>query len=78
MTTHETFIGGKARNMHIEKRKRRITGTGGKDKTVVMGILERGGNVRAAESLSKEPMLSARRILWSMNQAVFWVTPMAR
>src|SRR6266705_2952841 len=24
----ETFIGGKARNMHIEKRARRITGTG--------------------------------------------------
>jgi transposase-like protein len=42
----ETFIGGKARNMHIEKRKRRITGTGGKDKTAVMGILERGGKVR--------------------------------
>src|SRR5687767_7682312 len=37
----ETFIGGAARNMHIEKRKRRITGTGGKD--TVMGILERGG-----------------------------------
>ena len=43
----ETFIGGKARNMHVEKRKRQITGTGGKDKTVVMGILQRGGNVRA-------------------------------
>src|SRR5438132_14287381 len=42
----ETFIGGKARNMHTEKRKRRITGTGGKDKTAVMGILERGGKVR--------------------------------
>ena len=42
----ETFIGGKARNMHIEKRARRITGTGGKDKTAVMGILERGGQVR--------------------------------
>lgn len=42
----ETFIGGKARNMHTEKRKRRITGTGGKDKTPVMGILERGGKVR--------------------------------
>jgi transposase-like protein len=42
----ETFIGGKARNMHIAKRKRRITGTGGKDKTAVMGILERGGKVR--------------------------------
>src|SRR5437868_3931605 len=43
----ETFIGGKARNMHISKRKRRITGTGTKDKTAVMGILERGGKVRA-------------------------------
>jgi transposase-like protein len=38
----ETFIGGKARNMHKEKRERKITGTGGKDKTAVMGILERG------------------------------------
>src|SRR3954454_22324902 len=44
----ETFIGGKARNMHIEKRKRRITGTGTKDKTAVMGILERGGKVRTS------------------------------
>jgi transposase-like protein len=44
----ETFIGGKARNMHIEKRRRRITGRGGKDKTVVLGILERGGEVRTA------------------------------
>ena len=43
----ETFIGGKARNMHVGKRQRRITGTGGKDKTAVMGILERGGKVRA-------------------------------
>jgi hypothetical protein len=44
----ETFIGGKSRNMHIAKRERRITGTGGKDKTAVMGILERGGEVRTA------------------------------
>ncbi len=41
----ETFIGGKARNMHVDKRERRITGTGGKDKTAVVGILERGGKV---------------------------------
>lgn len=33
--------------MHIAQRKRRITGTGGKDKAAVMGILERGGDVRA-------------------------------
>jgi transposase-like protein len=38
----ETFIGGKARFMHPRKRARRITGTGGKDKTAVLGILERG------------------------------------
>ena len=36
----ETFIGGKARNMHRAKREAKITGTGGKDKTAVMGILE--------------------------------------
>ena len=42
----ETFIGGKARNMHLDKRARRITGTGGKDKVAVMGILERGKSVR--------------------------------
>ena len=42
----ETFIGGKARNMHVAQRRRRITGTGGKDKTAVMGIMERDGSVR--------------------------------
>src|ERR1039458_6061086 len=43
----ETFIGGKSRNMHKSKRARVITGTGGKDKTIVMGMMERGGEVRA-------------------------------
>ncbi len=44
----ETFIGGKARNMHVSKRQRRITDAGGKDKTPVMGLLERGGNIGAS------------------------------
>jgi transposase-like protein len=44
----ETLIGGKARNMHVAKRLRRITGTGGKDKTAVIGIVERGGKVRTS------------------------------
>ncbi|MDR3415850.1 MAG: IS1595 family transposase [Nevskia sp.] len=43
----ETFVGGKSKNMHAKVRARRITGSGGKDKTIVMGILERGGEVRA-------------------------------
>ena len=41
----ETFIGGKARNMHKSERTRKVTGTGGKDKTAVLGIMERGGKV---------------------------------
>lgn len=46
----ETFIGGKARNMHKSVHERRITGMGQsfRDKTIVMGVLERGGNVRTA------------------------------
>ena len=44
----ETFVGGAARFMHADKHKRRITETGTKDKTAVMGILERGGEIRAA------------------------------
>ncbi len=45
----ETFIGGKARNMHKSVRMRRIQGQGFnvEDKTTVMGILERGGKIRA-------------------------------
>jgi transposase-like protein len=44
----ETFIGGKARNMHKRVKARRITGMGqsAKDKLIVMGVLERGGKVR--------------------------------
>jgi len=44
----ESFIGGAARFMHRDVHRRRITETGTKDKTPVIGILERGGEVRAA------------------------------
>jgi transposase-like protein len=40
----ETYIGGKARNMHAGKRKAK--GTGFVGKAVVMGLLERHGEVR--------------------------------
>lgn len=44
----ETFIGGKARNMHAKKRAEKIKGTGGagSGKAVVMGLLQRHGEVR--------------------------------
>ena len=43
----ETFIGGAARFMHADRRKKVITERGVKDKSAVMGILERDGRVHA-------------------------------
>jgi transposase-like protein len=56
----ETFIGGKARNMHVGKRMRRITGTGTKDKVAVMGVLQRGGKVvTTVVPTRRKPVLQA-------------------
>jgi transposase-like protein len=44
----ETFIGGKAKFMHWSKRNRVIRGTGGMDKTPVLGLLERGNDGKAS------------------------------
>jgi len=41
----ETFIGGKARFMHADKRKKNIVGGGPIGKAIVMGLLERHGKV---------------------------------
>lgn len=50
----ETFIGGKARNMHARKRKILGNLAGGDGKTVVLGMLERGGRVRTAVVPNRE------------------------
>ena len=42
----ETYIGGKARNMHKSKRAEKITGRGMSGKVAVMGLLERHGKVK--------------------------------
>jgi hypothetical protein len=54
----ETFIGGKARNMHSAKRREKIQGRGPNGKAVVMGMLQRGGKVRTAviENRDKETL----------------------
>ena len=44
----ETFIGGKARNMHTDRRRTKIKGTGGMGKAIVLGLLERHGKVQTA------------------------------
>jgi transposase-like protein len=43
----ETFVGGKAKNMHKDKREAKVKGRGASGKAIVMGILERHGEVRA-------------------------------
>lgn len=43
----ETFIGGKARNMHVKERVRKIHRPGPEGKAIVAAVLERGGKVRA-------------------------------
>jgi len=42
----ETFIGGKARNMHKKERAEKIRGRGPDGKAIVAAVLERGGKVR--------------------------------
>jgi hypothetical protein len=43
----ESFMGGRARNMHADRRARKIRGTGPEGKAIVAAVLERGGKIRA-------------------------------
>jgi transposase-like protein len=45
----ETFIGGKARNVRKSKRAEKVTGRGTADKEIVLGMVQRGGTVRAMQ-----------------------------
>lgn len=42
----ETYIGGKAKNMHAKVRKEKIQGRGAVNKEAVVTLVERGGNVK--------------------------------
>jgi len=69
----ESMIGGLSRFMHKDKRARVITGTGGKDKTVVMGFIGHGGKVRAkvVESRSKKELQREVREHVEAGAAIF-------
>ena len=57
----ETYIGGLAENMHEYRRKVKIHGTGGVGKTIVMGLLQRHGEVRTEiVPNTKRPVVQAR------------------
>jgi transposase-like protein len=45
----ETYIGGKNKNRHNDKKTKGGQGRGGDDKTPVFGVLERGGKVKAGK-----------------------------
>ena len=69
----ETFIGGKARNMHKSKRAEKITGTGGKDKEIAFGMVERGGKVVAGHvgSRTKKELQAIIRDWVEAGSAIF-------
>lgn len=54
----ETFVGGKAANMHKAKRERVIQGRGTVNKVAVLSAVERGGQVRS----QKIPTVSSKNI----------------
>ena len=57
----ETYIGGKARNMHRAKRQEKIGGKGPGGKEVVFGMVERGGKVRTMHVVGRgKPELQGR------------------
>lgn len=59
----ESFIGGKARNMHKWKREQRIQGRGTVGKEIVMGLLEREtGKVRVAPIESRKKKALQKRV----------------
>jgi transposase-like protein len=69
----ETYIGGKARNMHAAKRDAKITAHGVKGKAAVFGMVERGGKVRAThvEKTRKEDLQARIRESVEAGAAIF-------
>src|SRR3954471_7369247 len=62
----ETFIGGKARNMHKDKRAAKITGRGPEGKAIVAAVLQRGGKVRA------KVVETRRKKGYKLSYAITW------
>lgn len=50
----ESYIGGKARNMHRSVRERKIIGRGASGKAMVLGAIQRDGSVRLSRELASD------------------------
>jgi hypothetical protein len=69
----ETFIGGKARNMHKERRQRMHNVGMYVAKTAVMGMLERGGKVKTAVLGGKRDKKQMHQIIEDSVMPGTWV-----
>jgi transposase-like protein len=69
----ETFIGGKAKNMHLSRRQEKIHGTGGTGKAIVHGLLERGDKEKKTKSKVRAAVVDntkRKTLLPSIEQSV--------
>lgn len=57
----ETYIGGKARFMHKDKKARVITGTGGAGKVAVMGLLARHGGDKGHSTVRTKVLTGTKK-----------------
>ncbi len=51
----ETFVGGKAKNMHFAKKKEKIKGRGAAGKTIVFGVVQRGNGHKNEMGKQRRP-----------------------
>lgn len=61
--TDETYVGGKAKNMHAKRRKKVIKGRGPDGKTPVQAIVQRDGDVRTFVVSINDPGIMRRNVL---------------
>ncbi len=57
----ETFIGGKAKNMHKDRKEKQITGSGSAGKEVVMGVLSRGSGTNPSRIVKAKRVANSNK-----------------
>lgn len=66
--TDETYVGGKAKNMHAKRRKKVIKGRGPDGKTPVQAIVQRDGDVRTFVVKTTDPETMRRNVLHNVRK----------
>lgn len=68
VATDETYVGGKAKNMHAKRRKKVIDGRGTVGKVPVQAIVQRDGNVRTFVVSATDTETLRRNVLRSVRK----------